>query len=220
VSSFQKQETNQENNSGCSCKLPPTSTPEVSSLLRLDLWANYALTKRSNFRASLRVCNEQGLEYCEETSQFLILTLHLLHANMANMQVRMLSRCLGFRSTISFSPDGAAAMEFVTVHCQLLSILTPDINLSQVNPHFKFQLYHPFCLITLQVSSQFQTYSTLLNLKPSSTMATMLASIIHEVGGPEVFKVQQWPKPVATAGRVLIRVKAFGLNRSEMYTRQ
>jgi NADPH:quinone reductase-like Zn-dependent oxidoreductase len=51
-------------------------------------------------------------------------------------------------------------------------------------------------------------------------MATMLAAVIHEVGGPEVLKVQQWPKPIATAGRVLIRVKAFGLNRSEMYTRQ
>jgi hypothetical protein len=134
VSTFQKQETNQENNSGRSCKLPPISTTEFSSLLGLDLWANYALTRRSNFRASLRVCSEQGLECCEETSRFLILTLQLLYANMANMQVRMLSRCLGFRSTISFSPDGAAEMEFVTVRCQLVSSLTPDINLPQVNP--------------------------------------------------------------------------------------
>lgn len=52
------------------------------------------------------------------------------------------------------------------------------------------------------------------------TMATMKAVVIDEAGGPEVLKVQQWTKPVAVAGQVLIRVKAFGLNRSEMFTRQ
>ncbi|CZR57151.1 related to NADPH:quinone reductase and related Zn-dependent oxidoreductases [Phialocephala subalpina] len=51
-------------------------------------------------------------------------------------------------------------------------------------------------------------------------MATMKAVVIHEAGGPEVLKVQQWTKPVPVAGQVLIRVKAFGLNRSEMFTRQ
>jgi hypothetical protein len=68
----------------------------------------------------------------------------------------MHSRCFGFRSTIGFSPDGAAEIEFVTIRCQLVSSLTPDINLSQVNPHFKFQLHSPFCLVPLQVSLQFQ----------------------------------------------------------------
>ncbi|KUJ21946.1 GroES-like protein [Mollisia scopiformis] len=48
----------------------------------------------------------------------------------------------------------------------------------------------------------------------------MKAVVIHESGGPEVLKVQQWTKPVPSAGQVLIRVRAFGLNRSEMFTRQ
>jgi NADPH:quinone reductase-like Zn-dependent oxidoreductase len=50
--------------------------------------------------------------------------------------------------------------------------------------------------------------------------ATMKAAVMHEVGGPRVLKVQPWPIPKPQAGDVLIRVKAFGLNRSEMYTRQ
>jgi NADPH:quinone reductase-like Zn-dependent oxidoreductase len=51
-------------------------------------------------------------------------------------------------------------------------------------------------------------------------MATMKAAVIHEPGGPEVLKVESRPIPVPRAGEVLIRVKAFGLNRSEMFTRQ
>ncbi len=33
---------------------------------------------------------------------------------------------------------------------------------------------------------------------------------------PESVKVQQWPKPVASIGQVLILVKAFGLSHSEI----
>ncbi len=51
-------------------------------------------------------------------------------------------------------------------------------------------------------------------------MATMLAAVVHEAGGPEVLKLKQVPLPVPAAGEVLIRVRAFGLNRSEMFTRQ
>ncbi len=51
-------------------------------------------------------------------------------------------------------------------------------------------------------------------------MATMKAAVMYEPGGPEVLKVETRPVPVAAAGQVLIRVKAFGLNRSEMFTRQ
>jgi NADPH:quinone reductase-like Zn-dependent oxidoreductase len=50
--------------------------------------------------------------------------------------------------------------------------------------------------------------------------ATMRAVVVHEVGGPSVLKIQPWPKPTPKAGQVLIRIKAFGLNRSEVYTRQ
>jgi NADPH:quinone reductase-like Zn-dependent oxidoreductase len=51
-------------------------------------------------------------------------------------------------------------------------------------------------------------------------MSTMKAAVIHEPGGPEVLKVESRPIPTPRAGEVLIRVKAFGLNRSEMFTRQ
>ena len=51
-------------------------------------------------------------------------------------------------------------------------------------------------------------------------MATMKAVVIHEPGGPEVLKLETRPVPEPKPGQVLIRVKAFGLNRSEMFTRQ
>jgi NADPH:quinone reductase-like Zn-dependent oxidoreductase len=51
-------------------------------------------------------------------------------------------------------------------------------------------------------------------------MATMKAAVIYEPGGPEVLKVEARPIPTPRAGEVLIRVKAFGLNRSELFTRQ
>src|SRR6516164_2331457 len=49
---------------------------------------------------------------------------------------------------------------------------------------------------------------------------TMKAAVIHEPGGPEVIKLESRPVPTPEAGEVLIRVKAFGLNRSELFTRQ
>jgi NADPH:quinone reductase-like Zn-dependent oxidoreductase len=51
-------------------------------------------------------------------------------------------------------------------------------------------------------------------------MSTMKAAVIHEAGGPEVLKIERIPIPVPQKGEVLIRVKAFGLNRSELFTRQ
>jgi NADPH:quinone reductase-like Zn-dependent oxidoreductase len=51
-------------------------------------------------------------------------------------------------------------------------------------------------------------------------MATMKAAVIYEVGGPEVLKLETRPIPTPKHGEVLIRVKAFGLNRSELFTRQ
>ena len=51
-------------------------------------------------------------------------------------------------------------------------------------------------------------------------MTTMKAAVIHEAGGPEVLKIENLPIPTPRAGEVLIRVKAFGLNRSELFTRQ
>src|SRR5260221_13422872 len=51
-------------------------------------------------------------------------------------------------------------------------------------------------------------------------MTTMKAAVIHEAGGPEVLKIESLPIPTPQRGEVLIRVKAFGLNRSELFTRQ
>jgi NADPH:quinone reductase-like Zn-dependent oxidoreductase len=48
----------------------------------------------------------------------------------------------------------------------------------------------------------------------------MKAVVVAQPGGPEVLQVQEIPTPTPRPGWVLIRVKAFGLNRSEMYTRQ
>lgn len=51
-------------------------------------------------------------------------------------------------------------------------------------------------------------------------MTTMKAVVIHEPGAPEVLRIEERPIPSPQPGEVLIRVKAFGLNRSEMFTRQ
>jgi NADPH:quinone reductase-like Zn-dependent oxidoreductase len=51
-------------------------------------------------------------------------------------------------------------------------------------------------------------------------MAEMKAVVIYQPGGPEVLKVENRPIPIPRAGQVLIRVRAFGLNRSELFTRQ
>ena len=51
-------------------------------------------------------------------------------------------------------------------------------------------------------------------------LTTMKAAVIHEAGGPEVLKIESLPIPTPKSGQVLIRIKAFGLNRSELFTRQ
>ena len=51
-------------------------------------------------------------------------------------------------------------------------------------------------------------------------MAMMKAAVIREAGGPEVLTIEALPIPTAKPGWVLIKVMAFGLNRSELFTRQ
>jgi NADPH:quinone reductase-like Zn-dependent oxidoreductase len=48
----------------------------------------------------------------------------------------------------------------------------------------------------------------------------MKAAVLYAPGGPEALKIERRPIPVPQVGEVLIRVKAFGLNRSELFTRQ
>lgn len=51
-------------------------------------------------------------------------------------------------------------------------------------------------------------------------MRTMKAAVIRGPGAPEVLRIEELPVPRPAPGWVLIRVKAFGLNRSELFTRQ
>ncbi len=48
----------------------------------------------------------------------------------------------------------------------------------------------------------------------------MKAAVTTKAGAPEVIQIEERPKPTVKDGWVLIRIKAFGLNRSELFTRQ
>src|ERR1700704_7170473 len=48
---------------------------------------------------------------------------------------------------------------------------------------------------------------------------TMRAIVLDAPGPPEALTINVIPIPVPIAGWVLVRVKAFGLNRSELHTR-
>jgi NADPH:quinone reductase-like Zn-dependent oxidoreductase len=48
----------------------------------------------------------------------------------------------------------------------------------------------------------------------------MKAAVMYAAGGPEVLKIESRPIPKPVDKQVLIRVHAFGLNRSELFTRQ
>jgi NADPH2:quinone reductase len=49
--------------------------------------------------------------------------------------------------------------------------------------------------------------------------STMRAAVLDAPGPPESFQIRDIPIPRPEAGQVLIQVKAFGLNRSELHTR-
>ena len=51
-------------------------------------------------------------------------------------------------------------------------------------------------------------------------METMKAAVLYGPGGADAFRIERRPVPAAEPGEVLIRVGAFGLNRSELFTRQ
>ena len=48
---------------------------------------------------------------------------------------------------------------------------------------------------------------------------TMRAAVLDAPGGPDALQIRQLPIPEPGPGWVLIEVKAFGLNRSELHTR-
>ncbi len=49
---------------------------------------------------------------------------------------------------------------------------------------------------------------------------SMKAVVLQRPGPPEVLTLQERPVPQPKPGWVLVRVRAFGLNRSELFTRQ
>ena len=51
-------------------------------------------------------------------------------------------------------------------------------------------------------------------------MHMMKAIVVEQSGSPEVLHIRQLHRPEADHGWVLVRIRAFGLNRSEMFTRQ
>lgn len=51
-------------------------------------------------------------------------------------------------------------------------------------------------------------------------METMHAIVVEKRGTPEVLQIKEVSRPEAMDGWVLVRIRAFGLNRSEMFTRQ
>lgn len=48
----------------------------------------------------------------------------------------------------------------------------------------------------------------------------MKAFVVSRAGGPEVLELKEIPRPELKQGWSLIRVKGFGVNRSEIFTRQ
>jgi NADPH:quinone reductase len=51
-------------------------------------------------------------------------------------------------------------------------------------------------------------------------MNMMRAIVVEQSGAPEVLKIKQVKRPEPVDGWALIRIRAFGINRSEMFTRQ
>lgn len=48
----------------------------------------------------------------------------------------------------------------------------------------------------------------------------MKAWVIRKAGGPEQFRLEELPSPESQTGWIKVRVRAFGLNRSEWFTRR
>jgi NADPH:quinone reductase-like Zn-dependent oxidoreductase len=51
-------------------------------------------------------------------------------------------------------------------------------------------------------------------------MPMMRAAVVYQPGPPETFKIESIARPQPTPAQVLIRVRAFGINRSELFTRR
>lgn len=54
----------------------------------------------------------------------------------------------------------------------------------------------------------------------TTSASTMLAAVLHQPGGPDALQLEHVPIPTPKQGQVLIKIHCFGLNRSELFTRQ
>ena len=48
----------------------------------------------------------------------------------------------------------------------------------------------------------------------------MHAIVVHEGGGPDVLKYEEWPDPSPADGQILVRVEAAGINHFDLNQRQ
>jgi NADPH:quinone reductase-like Zn-dependent oxidoreductase len=80
--------------------------------------------------------------------------------------------------------------------------------------------YYPAIPLLKQINYFTKQLHFLTSLSYSTMASTMRAAVIYKAGGPEALKLETRPIPKPGVGQVLIRIKAFGLNRSELFTRQ
>jgi hypothetical protein len=58
-------------------------------------------------------------------------------------------------------------------------------------------------------------------ISPRCTVYAMPKIVpFHEVGGPEVLKIEELPAPTPQKGEVRLKVEAIGLNRAEITSRK
>lgn len=82
--------------------------------------------------------------------------------------------------------------------------------------HIKFVLF-----LQAHILLKSSSGPTLVTMASTGTEPHLMkAVVIRRPGGAEVLKIERLPIPKPHSGQVLIRVKAFGLNRSELFTRQ
>lgn len=100
---------------------------------------------------------------------------------------------------------------------QSLQISRPIVvNTAALRPLISTRTLASKRLILINLSRNFCTTA----IRRMSSKGTMRAAVIHVPGGPEVLKLEDVPIPTPSKGQVLIRVKACGLNRSELFTRK
>ena len=88
-------------------------------------------------------------------------------------------------------------------------------------PSLSSLTYRTRTLLKLHLSRTTIQQTALLSTMSSAHIPqTMKAAVIRTPGPPSVLQIESLPIPHPQPDEVLIRIRAFGLNRSEMFTRQ